>query len=455
MPPSPDAGRNTRGCARRSVLGAGLAAGVAALTGCGNGSGSALGGRGGPRAPDPSATPAGPSTGPSAAASAGPSGPPYGRRLTDTLKRYLVPTPENPKHHTYTGAVALVAVNGVTTVHTAVGDALRYGAGPVELPPSQRVATRPDSMFDLASVTKVFTAILVLQQVDKGRIDLGAPVVEYLPQFTGTGKATVTVSMLLAHTSGLPGGAQVRGLPDAAARRTAVLATPLVPGAVPGTVFRYSSVGPMVLGQLVEKVTGQPLDQALRAGLTGPMGLRDTGFNPMGWFPAAERAARMVATDARSPRGLLRGVVHDDVANIMGGVAGHAGIFSTAADVAAIGQLLLDGGVYRGRRILAEATVARMLTNVNPGLPAIDHERPFRTSAHGLGVVLDQPWLMGRLSSPRTFGHTGFTGTSLVVDPRRRVVLVLLTNHAHPNWSWSNADPPRVAAANVVADAIG
>jgi CubicO group peptidase (beta-lactamase class C family) len=210
----------------------------------------------------------------------------------------------------------------------------------------------------------------------------------------------------------------------------------------------------MVVGQLVEKVTGQPLDQALRTGLTGPLGLRDTGFNPLGWLPAADRA-RLVATDARSSRGLLRGVVHDEVANTMGGVAGHAGIFGTAADVAALGQLLLDGGVYRGRRILAGSTVARMLTNVNPGLPAVDAERPFRTSAHGLGVVLDQPWFMGRLSSPRTFGHTGFTGTSLVVDPRRRVVFVLLTNHAHPNWSWSNADPPRVAAANVVADGVG
>jgi CubicO group peptidase (beta-lactamase class C family) len=211
----------------------------------------------------------------------------------------------------------------------------------------------------------------------------------------------------------------------------------------------------MVLAQLVEQVTGQPLDQALRAGLTGPLGLRHTGFNPLRWLPSADRATLLVATDARSSRGLLRGTVHDDVANQLGGVAGHAGIFSTAAEVAAIGQLLLDGGTHRGKRILSAAAVRRMLANANPGLPAVDPERPGRTAAHGLGVVLNQPWFMGRLSAPQTFGHTGFTGTSLVVDPRRRLVLVLLTNRAHPNWSWANPDPPRVAVANIVADGLG
>ena len=276
---------------------------------------------------------------------------------------------------------------------------------------------RPDSIFDLASITKVYTAILLLQQVDKGKVELDAPVVEYLPGFTGTGKTAVTVAMLLTHTSGLPVGAKVTGLPDNAARWKAVLATPLVSGATPGGTFRYSSVGLMVAGKIVEKVTGQPLDQALKTDLTGPLGLRDTGFTPNSWLTAGARSTRLVATDARSSRGLLRGTVHDDVANHLGGIAGHAGIFATAADLAAIGQLLLDGGVYQGRRILAEATVRKMLTNANAGKPAVDPERPNRTSAHGLGVVLDQPWFMGRLAAARTFGHTGFAGPSLVVDP--------------------------------------
>jgi CubicO group peptidase (beta-lactamase class C family) len=283
-------------------------------------------------------------------------------------------------------------------------------------------------------------------------LDLDAPVVEYLPEFTGAGKDAVTIAMLLAHTSALPVGAKVTGLPDAAARWSAVVTTPLVSGQTPGTLFRYSSVGLMVLGRIVEKLTGQTLDRALQSGLTGPLGLRDTGFTPNKWLSSSDRSARMVATDARTSRGLLRGVVHDDVCNILGGVAGHAGIFSTAKDVAVIGQMLLDGGTYRGTRILSEATVRRMLTNANPGLPATDPDRPKRTSTHGLGVELDQPWFMGRLASATTFGHTGFTGTSLLVDQRRRLVLVLLTNRAHPNWSWANPDPVRAVVANVIAD---
>jgi len=440
---------------RRTILGLGLAGATVTLTGC----------RDEPPTATWRATPTQP-VDPSAQGSALPGSPTAGdaglgpaeapaqaseERVTRTLARYLAPTDDNPRHPAYAGAVALAQVNGRLAVHTAVGNALRYGIGPTLLSPDRRVAMRPDSIFDLASVTKLYTAILALQQVDKGRIDLDAPVVTYLPEFTGPGKSSITVAMLLSHTGGLPVGAAVRGSGTLADRWKAVLATPLVSGAVPGAVFRYSSVGFMVIGRLVEKVTGRRLDQALRSGLTDPLGLRHTGFNPTSWLSSTERQTMLVATDARSSRGLLRGVVHDDVANRLGGIAGHAGIFSTAAEVAVIGQLLLNGGTYRGRRILAEPTVRRMLTNANTGLPAVDAERPHRTSDHGLGIVLNQPWFMGRLSTPATFGHTGFTGTSLLVSPARRLVLVLLTNRAHPDWRWANPDPVRVAVSNTVA----
>jgi CubicO group peptidase (beta-lactamase class C family) len=113
--------------------------------------------------------------------------------------------------------------------------------------------------------------------------------------------------------------------------------------------------------------------------------------------------------------------------------------------------MLINGGEYNGTRLLGEATVRRMLTNVNGGKPAVDADRPGRSATHGLGVELDQPWFMGRLAAPLTFGHTGFTGTSLLVDPNRRLVLVLLTNRAHPNWSWGNPDKPRAAVADALA----
>jgi CubicO group peptidase (beta-lactamase class C family) len=403
---------------------------------------------------NPAPVPAAPASAPASAIPTRAVTPTYVKALTATLTRNLAPTPANPRHPGYAGAVALVSVDGEVTAHTAVGHALRYDAGPVELPTSRRVAMRPDSVFDLASITKVYTALLVLHLVDAGKVDLDEPVRTYLPQFTGTGKAAVTVAMLLAHTGALPVGATVAGSAGRAAQRRAVLATPLVKGGVPGRTFRYSSVGLMVLAQLVESVTGKPLDAVLRDVITGPLGLKDTGFRPLTWLSATDRADRLVATDARTARGLLRGTVHDDVCALLGGVGGHAGIFASATDLAVIGRLLLNGGEHDGTRILSETVVRRMLTNVNKGKPAVDAERPGRTSTHGLGVELNQPWFMGRLATPATFGHTGFTGTSLLVEPRRKLVLVLLTNRAHPSWSWADPDPVRAAVANVLAEAI-
>jgi CubicO group peptidase (beta-lactamase class C family) len=372
---------------------------------------------------------------------------PYAEAVDDVLTKYLKPTPDNPAHPGYAGAVALVMVGGRTMLRTAVGDAVRYKAGPVELPTSQRVRMRDDAIFDLASLTKVYTAILVLQLVDRGKVELDAPVRKYLPDFTGAGKETVTVAMLLAHTGALPVGAKVTGMSNNTQRWASVMRTPLVEGGTPGTTFRYSSVGLMVLGRLVEKLTGKILDKAVRDLITAPMGLAGTGFTPLRWA----QKDRLVATDARSSRGLLRGTVHDDVCNILGGVAGHAGLFGTAKDVAAIGEMLRIGGTYNGRRILSAAVLKTALTNANKGKPAVDTERPGRSADHGLGVEMNQPWFMGRLAAPTSFGHTGFTGTSLLVVPDREMVVVLLTNRAHPNWSWSNPDTHRVAVADAIA----
>ena len=440
---------------RRTVLGSGLAATAALLTGCGGAPTAAgsqwaepvateeplaggVGGTAGPVRPAVSSRP------PAVATSA----PTDAVRVRATLTTYLKPTKDNPKHPGYAGAVALRTRDGAGRLTVAVGDALRYRAGPVELPAAERVAMRTDSIFDLASITKVFTAILTLQLVDAGQLDLDAPVRRYLPEFTGAGKDKITTAMLLAHTSALPVGAKVTGFATDAQRWQSVLTTPLVKGGVPGTTFRYSSVGLMVAGRLVEKLTGKTLDKAVRDSITTPLGLKDTGFLPLTWV--ADKS-RLVATDARTSRGLLRGTVHDDVANLLGGVAGHAGLFATAHDVAVIGQMLLDGGAYQGRRILAAATVRKMLTNVNQGKPAVDTERPGRSADHGLGVEINQPWFMGKLASATAFGHTGFTGTSLLVVPARRQVIVLLTNRAHPNWTWSNPDTHRVAVHNTIA----
>jgi CubicO group peptidase (beta-lactamase class C family) len=433
------------------VLGAGIAVSATALAGCGH--------SGKPPTWAPAADASSAPTAGGAAAEALPLTPTEAVRqagataaldasVKAVLAKYLKPTPDNPQHPGYAGGVALVMVDGQVRVLTAAGHAVRYRAGPVELTAKQRVAMRTDSIFDLASLTKIYTAILVLQLVDQGKVDLAAPVRTYLPEFAGTGKGAVTIAMLLAHTSSLPVGARMTGMRDNTARWASVLTTPLVKGQAVNSTFRYSSVGLMVLGRLVEKFTGTSLDKAVRDRLLTPLGLADTGFLPLKWV---RDKSRLVATDARTSRGLLRGTVHDDVTNVLGGVAGHAGMFGTAKDVAVIGQMLLNGGAHRGRRILSADVVRQALSNVNTGKPAIDPDRPGRTSTHGLGFELDQPWFMGKLATPRTFGHTGFTGTSLLVEPRRELVLVLLTNRAHPNWSWSDPDTHRVALADAVA----
>jgi CubicO group peptidase (beta-lactamase class C family) len=375
--------------------------------------------------------------------------PPHLReRVVDLLTKGLRPSRDHPRHPRYAGAVALTAVDGVISTQVAVGDAVRYdverhGPGPVELPPSQRVAMQPDSVFDLASLTKVFTALVSLRLVDGGLLDLAAPVGFYLPGFRGGDKPAVTVRMLLAHTSGEPGGINVTGRPDVESRRAAVVAAPLLDR--PGTRFVYSDVNLMLLGQIVEAITGYPLDELVRLLVVEPLRLRDTGFRPLSWLPEAEWS-RLVATETSCPLG----VVHDPNARSLGGVAGHAGIFSTARDLAVVCQALINHGEYGGRRILREATVRAMLTNVNRGLPAADPGGIGRTSAHGLGVDLDQPWYMGRLASPVTFGHTGFTGTSFAVDPSRRLTVVLLTNRVHPSAAWGAVNPTRAALASIV-----
>lgn len=439
---------------RRAVLGAGVAAvlggGLAGgLTGCQTQPRPAWS-QGEPGG-QPSAVPGGqpgltnPVTGPRS---------PYEAEVTAILERHLSPTPANPKHAAYAGAVAMAVVDGKVTAHTAVGDALRYGAGPTELPVEQRVPMRLDSVFDQASITKVYAAILVMQLVEQGELELAAPVASYLPGFTGAGKESVTVQMLLAHTSGLPVGPKLGGASTVQQRWDAVLATPLVGGAAPGGTFRYTSVGLMVAGRIVEKITGQGLAEVVRSRITGPLGLRDTGFNPQTWMSPADRAARMVATDARSSRGLLRGVVHDDVCYRLGGVGGHAGIFSTASDLAVVGHMLLSGGQYQGKRLLKASTVEMMTTNVTAGLPVADAERPTRPPDHGLGVAINQPWLMGKLASAQAYGHSGFTGTSLVICRRRKLVLIVLSNRAHPNWSWASPDPVRVEVGDLLARSV-
>nr|WP_179789151.1 serine hydrolase domain-containing protein [Actinopolymorpha rutila] len=360
--------------------------------------------------------------------------------MVEDLRGYL--RPQGDGHPLYPGAVVLVAREGKVVVHEAMGQAVKYAdASGAELPVHQQAPMTPDTIFDLASISKLFTSIVVMQQVEAGRVNLDAPVANYLPEFATNGKEPITVRQLLTHTSGLPSWMRLwRPYPDRASRIAAVLA--VKPSAPPGTTYVYSDLNLITLGILVERVTGRGLDELVRAGITEPLGMVDTGYNP-----PADKLHRVAATEFQSDpdRGMVRGSVHDENAWSLGGVAGHAGVFSTASDLAILAQAMMNGGSYAGRRVLGEKTVTAMLTDLNEGFPG---------HAHGLGFELDQRFYMGALSSPRTAGHTGFTGTSVVIDLLSRSIAVLTTNRVHPRREWSSVNVARRTVADHVARAL-
>ncbi|MFD1824440.1 serine hydrolase [Mumia zhuanghuii] len=366
-------------------------------------------------------------------------------RIMPDLASYLQTTPENPTYPMYAGAVALVAKDGVVVEHGAVGDAVRYArADGTELPEDQQIPMTEDTLFDLASVTKLFTVVVTLQLVDQGVVGLDTPVADYLPEFAQNGKGAVTVKHLLTHTSGLRSWINLySAYPTPEARIAAVYAQTLV--TPPGTAYVYSDLGLITLGKLAERVTGQTLDQLVAERVTEPLGMTDTMFNP----PASLRH-RIAATEDMSSigRGMVHGQVHDENAWSLGGVAGHAGLFSTAGDLAIFGQMLLNGGRYGKERILSEDIVREAITDQNVGIP------PAITSRRGLGFELNQPYYMASVDSPVTFGHTGFTGTSLVMDPLSGSLAVLLTNRVHPNRAWGSNNGARQSVARNLGRAL-
>jgi CubicO group peptidase (beta-lactamase class C family) len=362
--------------------------------------------------------------------------------LVDKLKGYM--EPQGTAKPIYPGAVVLAGHDGDIVLHEAMGKAVKYADFQgTELPADQQVDMRTDTIFDMASVSKLFTSIVVMQQVERGRIDLDRPVWTYLAPFKKNGKEAVTVRQLLTHTSGLPSWIALwRLYPTIETRIQATLE--VAPQAPPDTRYTYSDLNLITLGVLAEQVSGKPLDDLVRDGITEPLGMVDTGYNP-----PASKLDRIAATEYESapPRGIVRGSVHDENAWSLGGVAGHAGIFSTASDLAILCQAILNGGRYDRHKILSRESVEAMITNYNQAFP---------NNSHGLGFELNQIWYMSGLSSPSTAGHTGFTGTSLVIDPLSRTFVVLLTNRVHPSRDWSSATMKfaRQTAAQYVAKAV-
>ncbi|MGW7058716.1 serine hydrolase [Streptomyces sp. NPDC054904] len=367
--------------------------------------------------------------------------------VADEARRFLGPSPEHPY---YAGAVVLAGRGRTIALHRAVGEAVRYADydgrtdRPREFPATERIAMAEDTVFDLASLSKLFTSILAVQQMERGRLDLEATVDRYLPEFTGGGKEAVTVRQLLTHTSGLRSWAPFYQEPTREGQLR--LLWSVRPQETPGTVYRYSDLNLIALQLLLERITGRTLDVLLHDEITAPLGMRRTRYNP----PRSWRRV-IAATEVQRPpwsgldRGLVWGEVHDENAHALGGVAGHAGVFGTAWDLAVLARALLDGGVYAGRRILRPASVELLFTDYNTAFPGDDH---------GLGFELYQHWYMGAMATPHSAGHTGFTGTSLVLDPSTDSFLILLGNSVHPVRTWRAGSAPRVAVGNSFARAV-
>jgi CubicO group peptidase (beta-lactamase class C family) len=291
----------------------------------------------------------------------------------------------------------------------------------------------PGSIYDLASLTKVVgTTTAVMLLYDEEKIQLDEPVKTYLPEFSGGNKDLVTVRMLLEHRSGLPAGRDLWRIASSPAdARRAVLETPLA--FKPGQYEEYSDLGADVLGFMVERVSGETLDAFLDARVFKPLGMTETMFRP-----SPVLRSQIAPTEINPPRGYpLRGEVHDENAYALGGVAGHAGIFSTANDLSVFAQMMLNGGEYQGTRLLKESTVSLFTKNTaSRGTRALGWD----TCGHQGSC--------GKYLGDNAYGHTGFTGTSLWIDPEHQMFVILLTNRVHA----ARAKRPATVIADVRAD---
>ncbi|MGI8415374.1 MAG: serine hydrolase domain-containing protein, partial [Nakamurella sp.] len=369
--------------------------------------------------------------------------PQYANKIPVDAANGIAPGTGADGHPMYPGEVVLAARNGVIAEQGAAGFNLRDADHScTHLPRDQWIPTTMNTIYDLASLSKVFTSIAAMQQARAGKLVLDRTVASYIPAFAANGKQGITIRQLMTHTSGLPPDPSpaLWTYPTMAERVAAIYAAK--PQAAPGTIYLYSDLNMMTLGKLVELVSGKTLDVAVHDGITAPLGMKDTMYNP----PASLKPRIAAAEYELVPdRGLVWGQVHDENSWALGGVAGHAGVFSTTHDLAILSQTMLNGGSYGSARILSKKSVVAMMTNFNAAFPGDDH---------GLGFELDQHWYMGALATPYTIGHTGFTGPTLVIDPTTNSFVISLNNRVHPSRNWGSTNPVRRAVADDLARAV-
>ena len=324
---------------------------------------------------------------------------------------------------------------GIAVVGTRTGIVATVAVGTLDRAPGSPVPDE-NTLWDLASLTKVIALTsAVMQLTHEGKLDLAAPVQRYVPEWTGPWKDRVTVRDLLTHSAGMPAWRPL--YKETSTREEAirlVIGTPLE--TPPGQRMVYSDLGAILMGQIVERVSHEPFDRYVATHLFDPLGMTSTRFVP----PAAWRS-RIAPTEVDPWRQRhLQGEVHDENAARLGGVSSHAGLFSSARDLSRFARALLNGGVLDGTRVLDSATIRRFTTVQDPTI-----------SARGIGwETANGNNSGGRQLSRRAFGHTGFTGTSLWIDPEQDVFVLLLTNRVNPTRENRRIGDVRISLADAV-----
>ena len=358
------------------------------------------------------------------------------RELGDSVQRVLTTAVSD---RAFPGAYVIVGDSrGVLT---------QFGAGHLDWAKSPRPSD--NTLWDLASLTKVIaTTTAMAQLVERGRVALDSPVSRYIPEWQGGGREAVTVRHLMTHTSGLPSFRPYDTLTHNRDSLAALLlATPLE--RAPGERMVYSDIGAFMMGEIVKRVSGETLDGYFAAHVAGPLKLHETRFNP----PLKWRK-RIAPTEVDTLRGgLVHGMVHDERAYYLGGVAAHAGLFGSARDLARFATMLLRGGSLDGARLLDAATITQFTafadsTFSNRGLGWQKPETPTMTYKSPSSA-----WA-GQFLSMRGFGHTGFTGTSIAVDPELDLYIILLSNRVNPTRNNLKITDVRRRLADAVVSAV-
>ena len=297
-----------------------------------------------------------------------------------------------------------------------------------------------DTIFDAASLTKVIaTTPAMMLLIQRGQVQLDAPVTNYIPEFTGGGKEAITVRELMTHTSGLPPDIETKtdwhGEAEAVRKACAEELQ-----SKPGTEFKYSDINFFMLGEIVQRVSGMPLEVFVHREIFAPLKMDDTGY-----LPPADKIPRIAPTEVVDGKP-WRGIVHDPTSRHMGGVAGHAGLFTTASDTARYARMLLNNGKLDGVRLFKPETVKLMTTVQSP--PDISAKR-------GLGWDIDSPYAgpRGNIFPVGSYGHTGWTGGSLWIDPFSKTFVIFMSNRNHPTEA-GNVLPLRHQLGTLAAEAV-